>query len=116
MKFLLVSRKKYEDALKNNKKMNEERKEVVRKNIELQQKNKELEGNIQKLKQENSNLINELRKIKMAEKKENRKERYSNTNTFRQCKSCGRIFKVKSSKSQRCTCDKCIEKNKKENG
>lgn len=109
MKFLLVSRKKYENALENNKKMNEERKSITEKYIKLQQRNKELEGNVQKLKQENSNLISDLRKIK----KKNKKERYSSTNTFRQCKSCGRIFKVKSSKSQRCTCDKCIEKHKK---
>lgn len=95
MKSLFVSRKKYEMSKNNEKILNEERIRLVQENKSLQIK-----------------LANSVMEVLKLKKKLKNNKKKSTVNTFRQCKKCGRLFKVKSSKSQRCHCDNCIKKMK----
>ena len=100
MKFLFVSRKKYESALANNRIMNERRIEVERENIKLQKEIKRLESVVDALSK------NQTRKQPMKKKNKG--------NYFKQCKKCGKIFKIKNANTNRIKCDRCI-KSEKEN-
>lgn len=99
MKFLLVSRKKYEQALKNCKVMNEQRMESERENIRLQKEVKRLEKLISVYEERFS-------------KKEPIKKKKSKGNYFKQCKKCGKIFKIKNANTNRMKCDRCISLEK----
>lgn len=98
MKFLFVSRKKYESALANNKIMNERRIEVERENIKLQKEIKRLESVVDALSR------NQIKKQPIKKK--------SKGNYFKQCKKCGKIFKIKNANTNRMKCDKCINLEK----
>lgn len=114
MKSLFVSRKKYEREVNNKKIINEERKNLANKNIALQDENRELKEQIKelgKIQEKIERYIESNKKIKDKSKK-----RYSTVNTYRQCKKCGRMFKIKTSLSQRCHCDNCLSKIKREKG
>ena len=98
MKFLFVSRKKYEQSLKNCKVMNEQRMESERENIRLQKEIKRLENVIDVLSVQHS-------------KKQPVKKKHKG-NYFKQCKKCGKIFKIKNANTNRMKCDKCINLEK----
>lgn len=133
MKFLFVSRKKYDTAINNNKVMNEQRKRVVDNNIELQKKIVELQEEIKKLKwrkdkskeyfvleEKYNNLLIKHDKVekhlqylleRLNEQSKKARKR-KKQNYFKQCNKCGKIFKISSLNSNRMKCRKCIEKEK----
>lgn len=98
MKFLFVSRKKYESALTNNRIMNERRIEVERENIKLQKEIKRLESVVDALSK------NQIKKQPIKKKNKG--------NYFKQCKKCGKIFKIKNINTNRTKCDRCINSEK----
>lgn len=103
MKFLFVSRKKYERALQTNKAINEERVKVTNQNYKMQEKILNLQKKVKELtsalakEKENKNKIRKNRK---------------NQKYFSQCKQCGKMFRITSLETKRVRCDKCIAREK----
>ena len=162
LKFPLVTRKKLEMQIKNNKELNKQRIATNESNIKLQKelnekkamiedlerikhdyakviedvtnrcarisgektdleiKNKSLKNTNKSLRKAVDVQENELREthaelMELRAELEERNKKLKDTTISKQCKKCGRFFRVSGENANRVHCDKCIEKMKKRN-
>jgi chromosome segregation ATPase len=155
LKFPLVTRKKLEMQIKNNKELNKQRIATNESNIKLQKELNEKKAMIEDLerykhdyakiieevtnrcakisgeksdlelrlsnsKKTNKELKQSIKKlndelVRLSEELEKRNQKLKDVAVSKQCKKCGRFFRVSGENANRVHCDKCIEKMKKRN-
>lgn len=112
IKFPLVSRKKLEKMVTNNKIINRNRMELSKQNVELQKKVKALTEQVAERDAEISLL--KIDNEKLEEKLRKKKEKQDKEVVVKHCVKCGRFFRVTSVDSHKKYCQKCRENYKKE--